>query len=409
MKIATAIGNEYLNKKLNKIKNYEIIGKDIQYQDGIFEILEINKDINLLILSDELPGKYSFYELIDKIKIVKKDIEIIVFLKEKNTDKENFLNSKNIYKIYYLNEENFDVFFYNLNIELKKDLSKEIEELKNIILLNKNYKKTLNLNNMSNLKFHGDIRKNKHFAIKNEEENNSSECSRHNRLNNCKTIAITGVSGVGKSIVSLILVDTIKNKKKRVLLIDFDTLNYTISSFYNIKNNNLLNLNNIKKVDENIFVLTGKGFWKDTNASNKVINKEKEEYFKKYINNLKREYDYIIIDTILDLKSSYIKTILYSGDKIIFLIEPNILEIKKARKILEVYINDFNFNLDKIKILFNKANKYKIAESILEELFSEFEIVGEIKYEDVYNLIINKNKIVNYDKNAYEKLYEKIG
>ena len=41
IKIVTALGNPCLNTELNKYDDFEIIGKDIQYKDGIIEILEL--------------------------------------------------------------------------------------------------------------------------------------------------------------------------------------------------------------------------------------------------------------------------------------------------------------------------------------------------------------------------------
>ena len=126
------------------------------------------------------------------------------------------------------------------------------------------------------------------------------------------------------------------------------------------------------------------------------------------LNMLKRDYDFIVIDTSSRIDLKYVKLILTNGDKIIFLVEPNILELKKTNNLLEVYINDFNIDVDKIKIVFNKVNKYQIAESILEEFFSEFEIIGKIEYEEKYNLFINRklNNFVN--SSGYEKIYKKI-
>ena len=46
MKILTAIGDPYINERLNEYENIEVIGKDIQYQEGILEILEIREDID---------------------------------------------------------------------------------------------------------------------------------------------------------------------------------------------------------------------------------------------------------------------------------------------------------------------------------------------------------------------------
>lgn len=54
LKVITAIGDEFLNNELRKFEEYEIIGKDISYREGILEILEINKEINLIILSNRI-------------------------------------------------------------------------------------------------------------------------------------------------------------------------------------------------------------------------------------------------------------------------------------------------------------------------------------------------------------------
>ncbi len=102
----------------------------------------------------------------------------------------------------------------------------------------------------------------------------------------------------------------------------------------------------------------------------------------------------------------FVKTILSKGDKIIFLVEPNLSEIKKSNNLLEIFLEDFNIDVDKIKIVFNKVNKYQIAEVVLEELFSDFEIIGKINYDEKYNLLINKNMCKNIDSSNYEKIFE---
>ncbi len=121
MKIITAIGNPSLNNKLRTMNELTIVGKDIQYQEGILEILEENKDIDVLIISNVLPGELDFYKLINKLKKEHENVEIIVFLDKKNENIENFLSSKNIYKICYLNNYNFDEFFESFFIK-KQDL-----------------------------------------------------------------------------------------------------------------------------------------------------------------------------------------------------------------------------------------------------------------------------------------------
>lgn len=123
---------------------------------------------------------------------------------------------------------------------------------------------------------------------------------------------------------------------------------------------------------------------------------------------IKNNFEYIILDLTSNIKYKFIKTILISSNKIIFLLEPNLIEIKKTNNILEIFLKDFNIEIDKIKIVFNKTNKYQLAESILEELFSNFEIIGNIKYSEQYNNLINTNNFKNIDKSEYEKIYKKI-
>lgn len=348
LKVITAIGDEYLNNELRKYNEYEVIGKDISYSDGILEILDVKKEINLIILSNKIAENAEFELLIEKlIKI--KNIEIIVFLKEKNEYLENYLNIKKIFKIYFLNNNGYNLFFEN--ILNKNELENEIESLKKLIISKQKNNKKIKLNYIKGLKLYGS-----------KKEKISFKKGIHKTARECKVIVISGVCGSGKSMISKILTNFIKRKNRKVFL-----LNLKRETFENYDNNN-------------------------------------EYTLKKYIEKIKEKYEYLIIDINAELK--IVKTVLYSGDKIIFLVEPNISEIEKAKNIIDVYINDFEIDIDKIKIVFNKTNKYKIAETILEEIFEGFEIIGEIKYDEKYNLNINKNKIENYSEKEYEKIYK---
>ena len=83
-KIITAIGTNELNKKIRENKIYEVIGNDIPYQDGVLDIIKGNSEINLLILSEIIPGEYEIKNFIIEIKKLNPYIELIVFIKEKN-------------------------------------------------------------------------------------------------------------------------------------------------------------------------------------------------------------------------------------------------------------------------------------------------------------------------------------
>ena len=79
-KILTAIGNEKINNELNKIENFKVISNDIQYKEGIIEILENMQDIDFIILNSLLPGEINLFELIKKINLLNEKIKIILFI-----------------------------------------------------------------------------------------------------------------------------------------------------------------------------------------------------------------------------------------------------------------------------------------------------------------------------------------
>lgn len=139
--VITAIGNKTLNEKLKQTQKYEVLSRDIQYKEGVLEFLNINKNVDILIISEILEGEIDFKELINLILQKKEDIEIIVLLEEENAELRTFLYSKRIYKIYINNEIDIDTFIISLeeNDELKtSELTKEIEKLKQIIKENSN-------------------------------------------------------------------------------------------------------------------------------------------------------------------------------------------------------------------------------------------------------------------------------
>ena len=100
IKIITAVNNPNLNEKLKNENNIKIIGRDIQYKEGILELLEKNIEINYIIIDENLPGEIELNKLIEKILEKNKKIKIIITIKKENKNKIN-LNNKKIIKIYY--------------------------------------------------------------------------------------------------------------------------------------------------------------------------------------------------------------------------------------------------------------------------------------------------------------------
>ena len=75
---------------------------------------------------------------------------------------------------------------------------------------------------------------------------------------------------------------------------------------------------------------------------------------------------------------------------------------------LEVLENDWKIDFSKIKLILNKANIYQISNTIIEELFPDIKLLGRMKYNDAYNLMINKNVDKKEIKREYEKMYKRI-
>ena len=395
-KIITAIGNEILNKKLKKENDFEVIIEDIQYKEGIIEYLEKKSNIDFVIISELLPGNIELKELIEKIKNINSNIEIILFLENKNTELENYLYAKGIYNIFYNNQieiEEIIKIINNKNIEINNEL-KEIKQMLLEKQKNKINNKKIILNKLADI-----FNKKQKYDLKEE-----------------KIISVTGTNGVGKSIFTVNLANSLSNNKNKILIIDFDILNNSLHTILGIKkysqkirnkikNNNLLKEIKIEeliiKINSKIDLVSGINLLFDSKYK---ISSEK---VKNILSKLKEKYEIIIIDTSSECFLDYTKEIIKNSNLNIFILEANLLEIKKAKNLLNIYINNWEIPQESINILFNKYNENSIDISILKKIFSGFNILGKLSFNPQYNLIINKNNINKLNiilKNEYLKI-----
>ena len=368
--ILTAIANPVLNEKLKQINEFKINYNDIQYQEGVIEILKKEK-IDILILSEILPGEYNIKDFILEIKKLNKEIEIIIFLENKKESLEIFLKTNGIFNIYYNNEIDFlniikNIKKENKNIELINKIIKENYLIKNE---KQNFKKIKN-------KFNKIINKFKKTKKLNKIKNNNFKN---------KIILVTGSHGVGKSIFIINLAFNLKNKK--ILIIDLDIINNSIHTLLGIKNKKIKNINKI----ENLIIKYNKKI--DIINFSQIIknNLLEKENINKYFELLKNKYDYILIDSSLECLKNENKKLLKNNYLNIFLIEPNLIEIKKSINILNIFEREWNIKKEKINIVFNKFNIYSINFKILKNIFSNYKIIGKINFNINYNLLINKN------------------
>ena len=206
------------------------------------------------------------------------------------------------------------------------------------------YLKEINFNNIIQI-----------LNIKNKKEKNNKN----------KIIKINGNNNSGKSIFSIIISKLLLNKYK-ILLIDNDENNILSKILLENKNMN----NEIIKIVNNFYIINFDYILKE---KINIIN---------YLKKIKKEFDSIIMDS-NNKDKNYRKII----DKEIYLIEPNMFEMKKIKK--EIIQNN------KIKIILNKSNLYSIDKNVIEKTINK-KIIGEIEYSKNINLLINNNLELKY-------------
>lgn len=393
-KIITALAEPQLNNELKKEKDFIVIGKDIQYQEGVIEILETEKEVDFLIISEALPGNEKIENLIEKIKQINNEVNIVIILENKKEELEKNLYSKNVYLILYNKIEIKEIIklIKNKKEDENEKIKKEINDLKKIIIEQNSKNK-----------------QNKKQKIKEVKELNSQK----------EIICILGSGGVGKSIFTVNLAKSLIYSKKKILIIDFDILNNSLHTILGvkkysekiskkIKENNLIKdkigLKELKiKINKRINLISGINLLFDSKY--KINNIQ----FNNLFNDVKKFYDVIIIDTSSECFFNYTKDIIKKSNINILIVEPNLLEIQKSKNILKIYKEEWNIDNNKINILFNKFNKNSIDINILKIIFSEYNIIGKIDINNKYNLIINKNanKIDKNIKKEYLKIIEK--
>ena len=114
---------------------------------------------------------------------------------------------------------------------------------------------------------------------------------------------------------------------------------------------------------------------------------------------IQEETRYIIIEINpsenIELTNEIIKNI----DKIIIPIEANYLGIKRGQEILKRLEEEKNIDKKSLHIIFNKIEKNKISNKILEEICKDYKIVGNIIFNknftkiSFYSILKNKNKV----------------
>lgn len=402
-KIITAIGNSLINDTL-KNNGYIIEAPDIQFNEDLIEVLRIKTDTEVLILNIELINKEHIKDYINKIKEINHFIKIIILSQKEDEDIKNIMMAIGIKDVFYGNDISIQKLeaAINRNKTTEELLTEEINNLKEIVLNEKKKRHNLiDFNMIKEKRYKNIFRENKKNIFKTQKENKTKN----------KVISIIGSSGVGKSIFCSNFSLAFENKK--TLIIDFDILNKSIKTIFGVKEkvaeeseewekNKTDNL--IIKISTNLDLICG------VDVIFKKGDKQEKEKIIAILDELKNKYDVILLDTSSECFIDYTKEIIKYSDFSIFLIEANLIELKKSKKLLEIYINNWKIEKEKINIIFNKYNKNSIDNNILKKLFLDFNILGQLKLDENYNYMINKNAN-NINKNLkeeYKKIKEKV-
>ncbi len=200
--------------------------------------------------------------------------------------------------------------------------------------------------------------------------------------------------GVGKTIITLILSNILKEKKKKTLLIDLDLYGGAIALDLNISQDKTifhvtddLENNRYKGIDEYIVpyneyvdVLPSP---KDPRQSSKIDSK----YLEILLNSVIYKYEAILIDTSHSLDLLSITTMDLS-DVIFYIVTNDFMDIKNAKNFISI-LKDIEFN--NLKVIVNRSIDFQ------KDYFSLFDIKHILKTNIDYTLGKTMH-IANIDK-----------
>lgn len=389
--ILTAILNENINYKLKEYEKINIKYDDIQYEEGLIEILENDSNIDILILNS------IFYKnIISKnlMKLINKEtIIILIKLKEEVYEyKENVIQIENRNEDEMINEI-INIISNKFEVEINKVssinyLKEENEKIKNELeMLKKIIEQKKEKKLFEKIK---DFKKSKEIK-----EGNIDKKS----IKKGNIILFTGVPKTGKTVISSVVAENL-SKDNKVLLIDVNFKEKDLITLFNKKKFNEKEDENILiKINDNLDLLSDldiviKDFRTDISSKLDIL-----------LNQLLYKYDYLIIDFNLENENFIFEYILNKADKIFILIEGDLLNLKESKKAFEKITNVINKKT--IQIIINKNNSRFIEKEVIENILN-VKISMLIDYSKKFIKFINTNGKTCFRNRNIENLVNKI-
>ena len=389
--ILTAILNENINYKLKEYEKINIKYDDIQYEEGLIEILENDSNIDILILNS------IFYKnIISKniMKLINKEtIIILIKLKEEVYEyKDNVIQIENRNEDEMINEI-INIISNKFEVEINKVssinyLKEENEKIKNELeMLKKIIEQKKEKKLFEKIK---DFKKSKEIK-----EGNIDKKS----IKKGNIILFTGVPKTGKTVISSVVAENL-SKDNKVLLIDVNFKEKDLITLFNKKKFNEKEDENILiKINDNLDLLSDldiviKDFRTDISSKLDIL-----------LNQLLYKYDYLIIDFNLENENFIFEYILNKADKIFILIEGDLLNLKESKKAFEKITNVINKKT--IQIIINKNNSRFIEKEVIENILN-VKISMLIDYSKKFIKFINTNGKTCFRNRNIENLVNKI-
>lgn len=371
MKIIVALDNEAIKEELEKRYINQVYNEDFRQQEKVIEYLSNNHFENtILITKDSLEGNLNGRLYIKHIRLAYENIKVIYFVEKLDNEYKKFLFSNEVFNIIEGN-------YININ-----NIFEIIDENKFMV-----------------------------YRILNDNKTQVKENS---------VIAVYGTNGAGKSLVASFISKKISTELlKKIAVLDFNLENPSLDIINNIEVNSNIFEQIVKDIDNSLIsnmeikdylindVDNKNNFYLTSNLN--ILELRSKDYLKYYefiINKIKNEFENVVIDLPSQPFLDITKCSLMNADKVIFVINPNYVSIRQAKKYLDIIYNLYDISKDKIGIVINKVTKNSLDNIQIKSLLRDYKIVLNLDYNSNVESMINGELENVCFKNNYKELFK---